>query len=103
MTEKLTINEAAKVAGKSPRTIRRWIHGGELKATLAKRGDMDIWHILPADLAALIGKPTYDDLASDNERIKREFLRFINKVEAGNVAQGDITRARNAIGASDED
>lgn len=56
--EFLTVEAAAKSAGITTKTIRRWLDAGRLKATMARRGGARLLQIDPADLtAAIAAKP----------------------------------------------
>ena len=104
MTEKkYNLRETAARLGVHERTVRRRVVNGKLRATTEapKYGTYRQYFIAESDLAAYekgIKQPSYGDLAAENTRLHREFLRFFNRVFDGTVNDGDMVRARRALG-----
>ena len=105
MSKIFTIAQAAEAINMNPRSLRRNIHEGHLPATLGKHGKMDVWQIDDDDLRAFAAernRPTYDALMTELKQLRRESLRFLNRVQGGTVDAGDVRRFRSALLTEEE-
>ena len=52
---RLTIQQAADAVGVDPRTVRRWIAGGDVSASKVLQGKREVWRIDASELARFAG------------------------------------------------
>ena len=99
-----TLQQAADFLGVSERTVRRRVKDGVIPTSTrkAKTSGSPQYIISHEDLitykATLKPRPSYSDLQQEIKALRREFSRFVSRVEAGAVNDGDMTRARRALG-----
>ena len=92
--QELTVRQAAKRAGRSEETIRRWIWSGRLPA--AKRGAsyrIDVVHLERVMVDVDTGAAKH---AASNQSML-DWLEEVARWKAGPQGQGDARRERNGF------